>query len=163
MEIQKAVVSNQYRIIPQLASEIWYECFQDIISKAQIDYMLDKFLSEEAIKKQISDDGYEFFIISDNKRIVGFTAIKKEEDRLFLSKLYVRKDERRKGYATGVINYLAEICKENNLGSIYLTVNKNNSRAIKAYKACGFEIEKELCADIGGGFVMDDYVMVKTI
>lgn len=43
---------------------------------------------------------------------------------------------------------------------ITLTVNKNNLNSISIYKRMGFEIEGELITDIGGGFVMDDYLMV---
>jgi len=42
-------------------------------------------------------------------------------------------------------------------------VNKRNVRAIKAYQRNGFEIADSVVTDIGGGFVMDDYVMAKDL
>jgi ribosomal protein S18 acetylase RimI-like enzyme len=44
---------------------------------------------------------------------------------------------------------------------LMLTVNKRNSKAIAAYQRNGFAIMDSVVVDIGGGFVMDDYVMEK--
>jgi ribosomal protein S18 acetylase RimI-like enzyme len=44
-----------------------------------------------------------------------------------------------------------------------LAVNKRNARAITTYKRNGFAIIDSVVTDIGGGFVMDDYVMAKDI
>jgi hypothetical protein len=44
-----------------------------------------------------------------------------------------------------------------------LRVNKRNVLAIEAYRRNGFEVAGELCEEIGGGFVMDDYVMSRDI
>ena len=41
---------------------------------------------------------------------------------------------------------------------MWLRVNKRNERAQEAYKAAGFAKERALVTDIGGGFVMDDFV-----
>ena len=41
---------------------------------------------------------------------------------------------------------------------MYLTVNKQNTNAINTYKTLGFSLWQEQVADIGNGFVMDDYV-----
>ena len=45
--------------------------------------------------------------------------------------------------------------------AVWLQVNKRNERAIGAYLKAGFEIIGEAVFDIGGGFVMDDYLMAK--
>ena len=44
-----------------------------------------------------------------------------------------------------------------------LNVNKNNVQAIRAYEKSGFAIRESVVVDIGGGFVMDDYVMAKAL
>ncbi len=46
---------------------------------------------------------------------------------------------------------------------LILSVNKRNAQAIAAYKRNGFVIAESVVTDIGGGFVMDDYVMAKGI
>jgi ribosomal protein S18 acetylase RimI-like enzyme len=44
---------------------------------------------------------------------------------------------------------------------LILSVNKRNARAIAAYKRNGFVVVESVVTDIGGGFVMDDYIMAK--
>lgn len=50
------------------------------------------------------------------------------------------------------------IAVSSRLARIYLTVNKHNKRAIAAYERFGFARTEEAASDIGGGFVMDDYI-----
>jgi diamine N-acetyltransferase len=44
-----------------------------------------------------------------------------------------------------------------------LRVNRQNQQAIDAYLKHGFTVATLIVEDIGGGFVMDDYVMVKAL
>lgn len=141
-----------------LADEIWHEWFPSIISEAQIDYMLKKFQSSEAIARQIETEGYRYFIIRKNSACIGYTAVRPDSDgRLFLSKLYIKKEFRGNGYAKETLEFLKGICAENGLGAIWLTVNKHNESTIEIYKRCGFRLIGEDVTDIGGGYVMDDY------
>jgi hypothetical protein len=42
-------------------------------------------------------------------------------------------------------------------------VNKYNSQPIAVYEKLGFRVVAAVVQDIGGGFVMDDYRMEKTL
>ncbi len=55
------------------------------------------------------------------------------------------------------------IARKRGLDALYLTVNKNNEMAIRAYKANGFEVIDAVETDIGEGFVMDDYIMERKV
>jgi RimJ/RimL family protein N-acetyltransferase len=46
---------------------------------------------------------------------------------------------------------------------LMLTVNKRNAKAMAAYQRNGFTLTESVVVDIGGGFVMDDYVMTKEL
>jgi RimJ/RimL family protein N-acetyltransferase len=46
---------------------------------------------------------------------------------------------------------------------LILAVNKQNTRAIAAYTRNGFAVAEAVVNDIGGGFVMDDYIMAKDL
>jgi diamine N-acetyltransferase len=46
---------------------------------------------------------------------------------------------------------------------VLLAVNKRNVNAINAYLKHGFRIAEAVVKEIGGGFVMDDYVMEKVV
>jgi diamine N-acetyltransferase len=138
--------------ISKMSRTIWTEAYEKILSKEQIDYMLTTFLSVQSIKDQINT-GFEYYIIKGDKP-VGFAAIKDETDKIFLSKIYIYKEYRNQGFMRGFIDKIKERHKP-----IYLTVNKYNLDAIKAYQKMGFEIKNEVVTDIGKGYVMDDYVL----
>lgn len=149
---------EQIEILSKLACEIWNQHFVPIIGQAQVDYMLNKFLSPKALTEQIAS-GYEYFLVSCDDKFVGFTGIHDENGSLFLSKLYVHIDVRGKGIASWVFHELVKICKERNLDKIWLTCNRHNSNTLAIYDHLGFEIVREEAADIGNGFVMDDYIL----
>lgn len=141
-----------------LADEIWHEFFPSVLSAEQIDYMVEKFQSARAMKEQMTNEGYKYFLLLNGGTRVGYTAIKHDSDgRLFLSKLYIKKEYRGKGYATEVFEFLKKYCRENGLTAIWLTVNKHNDTAISVYEKRGFRRIGEGVTDIGKGFVMDDF------
>ena len=62
-----------------------------------------------------------------------------------------------------MIEFLQELAREKGLSKITLTVNKNNTDAIRAYEQFGFTNLGVFVQDIGNGFVMDDYKMEKVV
>lgn len=150
---------EQLKTLAEKANVVWHEFFPCILTEGQIDYMVEKFQSYEAMKNQMENDGYEYYFITAGDKILGYTGIKKEAERLFLSKLYLLKENRGKGYASEAFEFLINYCKKNGLKSIYLTVNKQNEHTIAVYKKKGFKIIDTQVADIGNGYVMDDYIM----
>ena len=158
LNFTEAVTDAQIEAAAALADEIWHEFFPSVLSAEQIDYMVEKFQSEHAMKEQRASEGYKYFLLFGGGERVGYTAIKHDSDgRLFLSKLYVKKEHRGKGYATEVFEFLKRYCRENGLGAVWLTVNKHNKIAISVYEKRGFRKIGEGVTDIGNGFVMDDY------
>lgn len=149
--------------VATLANEIWHQHFIPIIGEAQVEYMVDKFQSYPAISKQIHEDGYEYFRIYLGDIFAGYTGVHAEEDALFLSKLYIKENCRGNRLATHALNYLVQICKERGLKKIWLTCNKYNNNTLAVYDHLGFKITDEQVADIGNGFVMDDYILTYVI
>ena len=165
-EIRIFLVQDRSEIdeIASLANEIWHEHYGKLLSSGQIDYMIEKFQSADPITKAIADEGYTYYIIRDGEEAVGYTAVQSKEDgSLFLSKLYLRADHRGRKISRLVLAMLTERCLAEGYSSIWLTVNRGNLGSIAAYKKLGFVIEREVDADIGRGYVMDDYVMRYTI
>ncbi len=80
-----------------------------------------------------------------------------------LSKFYIKKEHRGKGIGRRAFSGIERIAKDEGLPSIRLTVNRRNQSSIDVYRKLGFVIEGESVFDIGGGFVMDDYLMRKMI
>lgn len=162
LEFIEVCSDKDISLLADTANEVWHEYFPCILSDAQIDYMVEKFQSEKALKAQIAD-GYNYYMAAENSKIIGYIGVKTEKDRLFLSKLYVLKNYRGKGYGLSSLNFVERLCKNAGAGAIYLTVNRKNEHSINVYLKNGFKIIKEQAADIGKGFVMDDYIMEKKV
>ena len=64
-ELVKIANDEQLNILASVANEVWHEFFPCILSAEQIDYMVDKFQSYDAMKKQM-EDGYEYYFLMDN-------------------------------------------------------------------------------------------------
>jgi ribosomal protein S18 acetylase RimI-like enzyme len=152
----------QYERIAKLADTIWREHYIPIIGEAQVDYMLKKFQSEQAIADQVAE-GFHYYVIEYDGHPVGYLSYIKDADDLFLSKIYVLSSFRGNKIGKNALLFTEQQAHKMNCNSIVLTVNKNNINSIKAYEKIGFLNRGPIVKDIGGGFIMDDYKMVKFI
>ncbi|MDD5948167.1 MAG: GNAT family N-acetyltransferase [Lachnospiraceae bacterium] len=161
MKLQFVPVETAKQIsqLAGIANTVWHEYFPCILDNAQIDYMVEKFQSEGALTSQIQKEGYEYFFLELNGIYIGYMGVHEEKEKLFLSKLYLLKPYRGKGYASQAFEFLEGLAQAYGLKAIYLTVNRNNAHSIAVYEKRGFETVKEQAVDIGEGFVMDDFVM----
>lgn len=150
---------DKIKLLASIADEIWHEYWPFLLSKEQIDYMVEIFQSEATIKKQIDFENYNYYFIKNDDETAGYFGISFKEDYLFLSKLYIKKDYRHKGIGKEAFLKIIDIAKEKKYKKIRLTVNKNNKNTINAYLKYGLKIAYEDITDIGHGFVMDDYIM----
>jgi ribosomal protein S18 acetylase RimI-like enzyme len=62
-----------------------------------------------------------------------------------------------------MIERAGAVARERGCSRLVLAVNKNNRDAIAAYLKHGFRVADAVVKDIGGGYVMDDYIMVKPV
>lgn len=161
IRLDKVATEDSLAHLAALAESIWHECFPGIISEGQINYMVEKFQSLPAMKRQMSEDGYEYYFIMHDGEVAGYTGISAalDERALFLSKLYLKKEFRGRSIASKVIDMLADMAKSAKKSGITLTVNRGNEQAIALYLHKGFVVARCQKADIGGGYYMDDYVM----
>lgn len=160
VEIRKVKYFTELRKIAELAGEIWHECFVGIISTGQIDYMVEKFQSLDAMTGQIEKYGYTYFAVLDDGELCGYIGVKPEQDdRFFLSKLYLHKSRRGRGIATAMLETVFDEARKSGKKRVYLTVNKNNTHAVDVYKKKGFIISDVAVTDIGNSYVMDDFIM----
>ncbi|WP_144391632.1 GNAT family N-acetyltransferase [Pleionea sediminis] len=163
LEFKEATTEDELRKIESIAFNIWNEHYVPIIGQAQVDYMLEKYQSYAAMKQQIESESYEYFSINYDNLLIGYFAVQPQNNMLFLSKLYLTNQNRGKGFAKITQTHIDQLAREKKLDHIKLTVNKYNSGSIAAYQALGFEIVEEAVFDIGSGYVMDDYVMIKRL
>ncbi|MCK4907812.1 MAG: GNAT family N-acetyltransferase, partial [Spirochaetes bacterium] len=143
-----------------LAKKIWNDHYVSIIGQKQVDYMLEKFQSEEAISSQI-DSGYEYYLLLNDNIPAAYLAILPDypHEEILISKIYVDTSARGKGLGLHLIEFVKNQSKERKIRKIRLTVNRHNSISIGWYKKRGFAVTDEVKQDIGGGFYMDDFIM----
>lgn len=162
MKIEIAKTDKDIRAIAELATVIWHEHFASILSLEQIDYMVGKYQSYPAIKAAVENDGYRYYMAYDKEELSGYLGIHEEgEGVIFISKVYVRSDKRKMGIATELLKRLEADYPA--AKKWYLTVNRHNDGPIAVYEKRGFRKTRTQVADIGNGFVMDDYIMEKDL
>lgn len=151
---------NQLSIVRDLAFKIWPNAYGQILSSEQLEYMLNKFYSIDALVQQLQM-GQCFFIIEDNSEAIGFLAYEincNESNQLKIHKIYVLDAYQGKGVGRLLIDFAIETAKRKQQKGVFLNVNKFN-KAQFFYEKLGFTIVKDEVIDIGNNFVMDDYVM----
>lgn len=160
--IRKVQGKEDLRQVEDLAELIWKEHYTPIIGRQQVDYMLENFQSAAAMERQL-EEGMEYFLVESIGEPVGYLAFKQQGEELFLSKIYLLATHRGKGLGRAGMGFVESTARDRGLGFVTLTVNKNNSGSIRAYESLGFVNEGPLETDIGGGFIMDDFLMRKKI
>ncbi len=159
-EIRKASIQD-VEIIHELAHEIWPKVYDYMISVEQIDYMLNLIYSSSALENQIRDLKHQFIIYSEEeipKAFASYSPTLNEPEAFRLHKLYVHPTLQGKGIGKKILEYIIEEMRVAKAVLLELNVNKNN-KSIAFYKKQGFVILRPEVIDIGGGYVMDDYVM----
>ena len=160
ISIEPVITSQHVASLADLAKTIWNQHFVSIIGQEQVDYMLKKFQSIEAIRSQLSS-GYEYYLAMNDQKPVGYIGLIPNDPpgKLMLSKIYVKDSSRGIGLGKTLLEFTRKRALESHAKTIWLTVNRDNSRTIEWYKKRGFVVKDELKKDIGSGFFMDDYIM----
>jgi diamine N-acetyltransferase len=149
-------------LIRLLTNKIWPPTYSSIISKEQIDYMLEMMYSVESLEKQMRG-GAPFIIVYDEGEPVGFASYGEISPGIFkLHKIYILPSLQGKGTGKFVIDFIINEIKNNGAAALQLQVNRRN-KAKLFYEKLGFTVIKEFDFDIGNGYVMDDYLMEKKI
>ncbi len=168
MDIELKLVSTPEEIdmLCRLAKEAWEQAYSELLGYEQINYMVEKFLSPSAVVQQMKEQNYVYYIIYGDNRpggFMGFAPNYEGRKELFLSKLYLLPNMKGTGAAHAAYELAEREAGRLGLSRIRLTVNKGNAHAKEVYEHWGFETVESAVTDIGGGFVMDDYIMVKTL
>jgi ribosomal protein S18 acetylase RimI-like enzyme len=151
---------DELQKVREIAHLTWPNTFKGILSPAQIAYMLEWMYNLETLTQQ-HQNGQRFYAIKANEHFQGFAAIElnhPQEGQTKLHKLYVLPDQQGKGFGKMLLDCVVEKLKNARIETLVLNVNRFNS-AVKFYEKYGFSIIKEEVIDIGGGFIMDDFVM----
>jgi diamine N-acetyltransferase len=148
-----------------LAAEIWHAYYPAIISAAQIEYMLKQRYEPAVVRAELQRGDLWWDQLLVENRMTGFASyfLTANAGEMKLDKLYVHQDHQRKGYGSMLLDRAVTIARAYGCEALVLAVNKRNRNAIAAYEKNGFRNRDAVVKDIGGGFVMDDYIMAKNV
>lgn len=162
MDILRVTADDHVRLatLADLASNIWNEHYVRIIGQEQVDYMLDKFQSGQAIREQIGA-GYEYYLAVEDGTAVGYLGLLPHEPpgKMLLSKIYVSRGYQGTGFGTALLWFAIDLGVQGGAKVLWLTVNRHNARSIEWYRKKGFKTVGAVKKPIGNGFFMDDYVL----
>ena len=164
---------SELRIVPlaagdiaaviELAGVIWRRHYPGIISPQQIDYMLAQRYTPAIILAQMQSGSAWWGQALVGDRMIGFAQYELHGRSMKLDKLYLHPDFQRQGYGGRMLAHVEDTARRRGAGTVRLNVNKHNLKSIAAYRKNGYEVVETVVVDIGGGYVMDDYVMQKTL
>ena len=84
------ITEEMFDQLEKLADQLWHESYGELLSAGQITYMLQQFQCRKAFERQ-SREGYIYRGLVIEGNLVGYTGSQKQDDRIFLSKLYLSK------------------------------------------------------------------------
>ena len=151
--------------ISELAGVIWRACYPGIITHAQIDYMLARMYSLDVLRDEIRSQGIRYDLLLVDGKPAGFASYgpTAEPGVMKLHKLYLLPELHGRGLGSLLLQHVEREVRAGAGRRLILSVNKRNARAIAAYQRNGFVTADSVVTDIGGGFVMDDFIMAKEL
>ena len=163
MNVREATAAD-IPTIRAIAHATWPVAYGNILSPAQLAYMLDRMYNAETLTEQLTHKGHRFLIAEGPEGPKGFAGFETglALGRTRLHKLYVLPEA--KGMGWGRLLLDAVRAEAISVGDQVLELNVNKYNPAKDfYERQGFRIERDEVIDIGQGHVMDDHVMVLTL
>jgi diamine N-acetyltransferase len=146
-----------------LAGVIWRHHYPGIVSMEQIDYMLAQRYTPAIMRAQMHSGNAWWDKAVLDGRTMGFAQYEQGERWMKLDKLYVHQDYQRQGFGGRMLAHVEDEARRLGFGAVRLNVSRHNLKSIAAYRKNGYAVVDSVVADIGRGFVMDDYVMEKKL
>lgn len=161
----RALRMEEVPVLSALAREIWRAHYPGIISVAQIEYMLAERYDEAVIRAELARGDIEWDVLMLDGRMAGYTSYFPGEaaDEMKIDKLYLHPRVHRNGWGGRLIAHVAAMASRRGCGRLTLAVNRHNHTAIAAYHKHGFVTVRTSVRTIGGGFLMDDYIMCRPV
>ena len=159
-----AAQAAQIPVVQRLAQDIWRRHYSAILSLAQIDYMLERGYSDDALRRFVVEPDAGLAVAEAAGDAVGFAAwYRVDASTMKLDKLYVVLHWHGRGVGRALIDHVGEYAARAGCSALTLNVNRGNTSAVRAYEACGFTIRARGDFPIGEGFVMEDFIMVRPL
>jgi GNAT superfamily N-acetyltransferase len=161
----KAASEGDIALVQRLADVTWRRHYPGILGAEQIDYMLARGYSRDALLEFVTSPDAGLALAVRDGRALGFAAWYRLEGgrSAKLDKLYVLPDHHGEGIGRALIEHVVAWARTAGCGAVTLNVNRHNTTSVRAYERCGFSIRERGDFSIGNGFVMEDFIMVRDL
>lgn len=99
----------------------------------------DDFWSTEVLKSELNNENSFYIVAKYNDEIIGFAGIWKSIDDIHITNIVVKKDFRKNGIGTLLLQKLISLTNQFHYKELTLEVNSSNIPAIKLYSKFGFK------------------------
>jgi GNAT superfamily N-acetyltransferase len=154
-QLLRPMTAADIPVVIDIGRRIWLEHYVPIIGPEQVAYMLAQRFTPDHLGQYLEVDG----------NAAGYCShsLGPEASSLKLEQLYLLPRLHGHGLGRLMMSHVEQHARTLHCSILWLTVNKHNEGSIAFYRKSGFRIREAAVFDIGNGFVMDDFVMEKTL
>jgi GNAT superfamily N-acetyltransferase len=152
--------------VSQLAHDIWRRHYPGIISREQIEYMLESRYAPARLRAESAKSGRGYLIARLGGVPLGFAALAAADDapgEVVLRAFYLDPAHHGQGLGRRFMDQLTERARSGGFQHISLTVNRRNIKAINFYFKAGYLIRSAVDISIGRGFSLNDFIMARRL
>jgi GNAT superfamily N-acetyltransferase len=161
--VTRPATADDIPLLRDLAERIWRVAYAEIIPPEQIDFMLGWMYSPEQIARELSEGGAWELALVDGQPAGFFSISFADSPRAKLQRLYLLPERQGTGLGQALLNRVHALAATREATEVFLQVNKQNARAIRAYQRSGYVVTRAATFDIGHGYVMDDFIMQRDL
>ncbi len=159
----RPATADDIPLLRGLAEQIWRVSYAAMITPEQIDYMLGWMYSPAQIALELGE-GVAWEVALAEGEPAGFFSVSFQEPaRAKLQRMYLLPERQGAGLGQALLARVQELAASRGAAEVWLQVNKQNARAIRAYERAGYVVERSAVFEIGHGFVMDDFIMQRAL
>jgi ribosomal protein S18 acetylase RimI-like enzyme len=164
-QMLRPLEERDFAAVAALARNVWLAHYTTIITTEQIEYMLRGRFAADNLRIYLRAEDRWMELLEVDGELAGYCsyALTVEPGEMKLEQLYLLPRLHGLGLGAMMLGHVERRAFDRGSRTLILQVNKRNEKAIKLYRRAGFAVREEVVVDIGGGFVMDDYVMEKRL
>ena len=156
--------STDFSTIEAIARQTWPAAYGAILTTEQLAYMLDLFYCHEALSQDVTQKNHLYFLVFLEGKAIGFAGIQHHylPNTTKIHKLYILPQYQRLNIGKKLLDFVSQRTKVDGGNSLTLNVNRYNSAKL-FYEKQGFTVLKTEDIALDFGYVMEDYVLNKTL
>lgn len=153
-----------FKTIDAIARKTWHVAYSAILTHEQLEYMLALFYCESALTEDVDQKNHRYYLALYQDVIVGFMSFEPNylPQTTKVHKLYILPQYQRQNIGKQLLDFVSQLTLQAGGNSLTLNVNRYNSAKL-FYEKYGFTVLKSEDIVLNFGYVMEDYVLLKSL